>query len=213
MNRPTDIAYHFLKEKILDGTYKPTQRLTEIDLSETIKVSRNTVKKALLMLEQENLVQIEVNKGAFIKSFTLDEIVNYLEIRELLEGLVIKTSAKNITTSDLNTMKHTLDTMGAHLKKRQFDEYSSLNKEFHAMIYRASKNVQAVEMIKMIKTQLLRFQFRTILVPGRSENSFKEHSDIYQALKSHDEQKAVESIKIHVANIRQTIEKNYNFLI
>lgn len=213
MIRQTDHAYQFLKEKILDGTYKPTQRLTEIELSETIQVSRNTIKKALLMLEQENLVQLEANKGAFIKSFTLEEIVNYLEIREVLEGLVAKTAAINITKSELNKMELTLKTMRDRLQNQRFDEYSSLNKDFHAIIYRSSKNPQAVEIINMIKNQLLRYQFRTVLVPGRAENSYKEHSDIFHAFKSHDSDGAAEAVRFHVSNVRRTIENNFSFLM
>ena len=95
--KQTDAAYHYMKDKILDGTFKPAQKLVETQLAELIGVSRNTVKKALLKLEQENLVALEVNKGATIKSFTLEEILNYLEIQELLDGLVVKSAIRNMT--------------------------------------------------------------------------------------------------------------------
>ena len=92
----TEQTFRFLKEQIMNGTLKPSQKLTETYLAKLCGVSRNTVKKALMMLERENLVEVEPNKGATIKSYTLEEIVNYLEIREVLEGLVARSAARNI---------------------------------------------------------------------------------------------------------------------
>jgi DNA-binding GntR family transcriptional regulator len=213
MSRQMETVYHYIKEKILDGTYYPSQKLTEQELAETIGVSRNTIKKALLKLEQENLVKIENNKGAFIKSFTLEEIINYLEIREVLEGLVAKTAAKNISEAELQKLEKIFGEMEAHLQNNRFEEYSSMNKEFHQVIYHASKNVQAVEIINMIKTQLLRYHLRTILVPGRTQNSYQEHKKILEALKAHDEQLAQEAVMNHIANIRQTVQQNFSYLL
>nr|WP_250629299.1 GntR family transcriptional regulator [Bacillus subtilis] len=213
MSRQTDYAYDYIKQRILDGTFYPSQKLIENDLAETIQVSRNTLKKAFLKLEQENLVKIEKNKGATIKSFSLDEIINYLEIREVIEGLVARTAARNITDSDLATLEEILENMQEHIQTKQFDEYSKCNKVFHDVIYNASKNVQAVEMIKVIKTQLQRVHFKTILVPGRTEESLREHTQILEAFKKRDEQEVEEAVKFHISQIRNTIKKNYLYLV
>ena len=212
MSKQTDIAYQYIKRNILDGTLKPSQKLIEIQMAEMIGVSRNTIKKALLKLEQENLVKIEDNKGATIKSFTLEEVLNYLEIREVLEGLVARGAAKNISNLGLEKLKNILIQMEIHLSKNEFDKYSMLNKEFHEIIYQSAKNTQAVELITMIRTQLIRYQFRTILIPGRRQDSFAEHTQIYEALLERNEKKVEESVKKHVAGVRQTIENNYQYL-
>lgn len=210
--RQSDMTYEYIKKKIVDGIYKPSQRLTESQLAKEINVSRHTIKMALLKLERENLVKIEKNKGATINSFTLEEVINYLEIREVLEGLVARYAAKNISDSELEELEKLLEQMFKHLENNEYDLYSNLNKEFHNIIYNASKKVQAVELINMIKTQFIRFNFRTILIPGRNENSYNEHKQILKALKLHDEEKAQIAIKNHVNNIRLTIEQNYHIL-
>jgi DNA-binding GntR family transcriptional regulator len=213
MSTQTDVAYKFLKDKILDGTYKPSQRLTETDLAQVVGVSRNTVRQALLKLEQENLVEIELNKGARIKSFTLDEILNYLQIREVLEGLVARTAAAHIQEFQLKKMEDLLTSMREHVDKNELDEYSAKNREFHNVIYSASRNSQAVDLITMIKTQLNRYHLRTILVPGRTTDSLLEHQTILDALRKRDGEAADHAIRIHIAHIRETIEKNYNYLL
>ncbi|MDR4948014.1 GntR family transcriptional regulator [Neobacillus cucumis] len=213
MSRPTEVAYQFIKQKIMDGIFMPSQKLVESDLSELIGVSRNTIKKALLKLEQENLVTLEENKGATIKSFSLNEIINYLEIREVLEGLIAKTAAINISDSDLIQLDETVERMKEHLNNNRFDEYSKCNLLFHNIIYEASTNEQAVEMVNKIKTQLQRLRIKTILVPGRTQESFKEHQKILNAIKSKDGKWAEDAVKFHVSNVRKTIVENYSFLV
>jgi DNA-binding GntR family transcriptional regulator len=213
MSRPMDVAYHFIREKILDGTFKPSQKLNEIDLSTGIGVSRNTVKKALLKLQQEQLVEVEDNKGAYVKSYTLEEIVNFLEIREVLEVLVSVNATSNITDTEITKLSETLDNMEEHLQNNRYDEYSKLNKIFHQVIYDACSNKQAVEMINIIKTQLNRYHFRTLLVPGRNNRSYAEHHAILTGLKSRDEQAVAQAIQTHISNVRKTIQEHSSLLL
>jgi DNA-binding GntR family transcriptional regulator len=213
MTRPTEVAYQFIKQKIMDGIYLPSQKLIESELAELIGVSRNTIKKALLKLEQENLVSLENNKGATIKSYTLEEIINYLQIREVLEGLIANTAAANISDQQLTELEETLNKMKEHLDNNQLEEYSKCNLIFHNIIYTSSTNLQAVEMVGKIKTQLRRLGIKTILVPGRTQESFKEHQKILNALKSKDEKWAEDAVKFHITNLRKTIVDNYTFLV
>lgn len=213
MSSQLEHAYRFIKQGILDGTYKPSQKLVEIQLSDAIGVSRNTVKTALLKLEQENLVKIENNKGATIKSFSLEEVENYLEIREVLEGLIIRTAILNFMDEDLANMEQIMMDMGNYLHENKYDDYTKKNNEFHNMIYKLAENSQAVKMVNVIKTQLIRYHFRTILIPGRSGESLQEHQTIYSALKMRDISKAEEAIKRHIANVRKTIKDNFQLLL
>lgn len=208
-----DLAYRYIKEKILNGDLKPAEKLIETQLAESIGVSRSTVKKALLKLEQENLVVIELNKGASVKSFTLEEIINYMEIQAVLEGLIIDSAVSNISEKELKKLGSILQQMKSYIEEQQFEEYSSCNKKFHDVIYSVAQNKQAIEMIKQIKTQLLRYRFRTVLVPGRSGNSYQEHQAIYQAFADRDSKKARAAVQEHIRKVQETIQLHYRYLI
>ncbi|WP_019004506.1 GntR family transcriptional regulator [Cohnella laeviribosi] len=213
MPRPVDIAYDYLKERILDGRLAPSQKLTETQLAEEIGVSRNTVIKALLKLEQENLVTIEKNKGATITSFTLPEILNYLDIRRVLEGLAIRSAVEHINDESIDELQTIVQQMESKLSNNRFDEYSKLNKKFHQILYDASANKQAVDMILKIKTQLNRLHLKTILMPGRKDESHEEHKAIFAAVKKRDPDAAEAAIMQHVNRIRDVVAKHYTYLI
>src|SRR5690625_1826376 len=161
-----------LKKRIVDNVYKTSQRLVESHLAKELKVSRNTIREILYRLEQDRLIVIERNKGAYIKSLELNEVLNILEIRRLIEQLIAKNAVKYMTDDDFKQMEKVLQEMEFSLESEKFDEYSRNNKRFHEIIYNSSKKPEAVELVKTFKTQLVRHQFRTVLVGNRSLKSF-----------------------------------------
>ena len=209
----TEHVYEYIKARILNGTYLPSQRLLEGRLSEETGASRHTVKKALLKLAQENLIKLEDNKGAVIRSFTIEEVTNYLQIRKVLEGLICALAAKNISDAELEELEKIIAEMKTFMEQGRHDDYSKLNKSFHNIIYAASRNQNAVDIVQSIKTQMIRMQFRTSLIPGRTQLSYDEHLRIFSALKAHYEELAEEAAKNHVSNVMRTIEDNYSLII
>jgi DNA-binding GntR family transcriptional regulator len=207
MIRANQIAYDYIRSRIIDGTFRPAERLVEAQLAQDIGVSRNTVKKVLLQIEQERLITIEDNKGARVLSLSIEEIQEYYEIRRSLEVLVIRSAVQRITDQELDQMRQILAEMVELKKNQDYDTYSKFNRQFHEIIYDASGKTIAVEMIKSIKMQLIRFQFRTMLAPGRSDNSVLEHQALLDALSKRDEEAASQAITRHIDNVASTIVK------
>lgn len=213
MSRPFDIAYNAIKDNILQGVYLPSQKLIETELSDAICVSRNTIKKALLTLEKENLVTLEKNKGAIVKAFNIQEVINYMEIRECLEGIIASTAAVNITDQQLLEMEDMLDEMNDLLARREYKAYSACNRKFHGIIYSASSNPQASEMVQTIRMQLQRLSGKTLALSDRPDNSYEEHYNILQALKARDKELSKKLARNHVAQVKDIIVDNYSLFI
>lgn len=205
--RPSEIAYHHIKDRIISGEYLPAQRLIEAQLAEEIQVSRNTVRKALQMIENEKLIIIKENVGAMVSYLDTDEILQYYEIRKSLELIVMESAVKKISQADLGRLSETIIKMETLSSQHDFDEYSLNNLLFHDIIYEASEKPIAVGMIQEIKTQLKRYQIRTMLVPGRANTSLEEHKRIYQALVNRDVDAACSAIEEHMSGVSETITK------
>jgi len=205
-------AYQIIRERILCGVYRPAESLTELTLAQDLGVSRNTVKKALLKLASENLVVIEENKRATVRSFSVDEVLQYLRVRELLEGLVIREATPAMSDADLAEMESILAGMREKLDEGEMKQYSLGNWNFHQVIYRNCPNLPAVEIVLSIKNQLNRYNVKTIFIQGRGENSFAEHRAILDALKRRDADEAEECMRKHISNIRDVFKKYYELL-
>lgn len=207
MERPNERAYEYIKSRILSGVFHPAERLVEATLASKIGVSRNTVRKALQKLESEKLIVIENNKGASVVALDMSEIQQYYEIRLMLEVMVVKDAAERISDEAISKLEMMYASMQNLSAEKKYDEYSAMNREFHNIIYSSSEKNVAVDMILEIKNQLRRFQIRTMMVPGRSDNSLAEHKKLLDALKAHDPETAAVAISEHIGNVYGTIEK------
>ena len=205
---PTTELFELLKQEIMSGEYPPSSPLNEVRLSTQYSVSRNTVKKVLLMLENEDLVSIEINKGAKVKSVSIDEVREFLELRVPLECFIVEKTVPVISREALTEMGKILKTMKCNVKERNLLEYSKNNFRFHEIIYTACPNKAAVEITTRLKMQMRRYNSRTVLVPGRDVSSFEEHAEILKAFRARDVHKAKELIERHILNVKKALEEN-----
>ena len=212
MSSPGEKVYEIIKQRIINHIYVPSQTLVESTLAEELGVSRNTVKKALMQLVNEKLVELEVNKSAKVKSLTIEEAVHLLEIRERLEGLIAYRAAQVITEKELDIIRNNLKQMKELIKENKLIEYSAINDTIHHVIYDICPNREAVEMIQSIRLQLRRYNKRTILISGRSTDSYSEHEALYKALEAHDPEEAERVMRQHIKNVRRTLKENYSVL-
>jgi DNA-binding GntR family transcriptional regulator len=213
MRDQTNQAHHELRQRILDGVFRPSESLTEVTLAAELGVSRNTIRKALLKLESENLVVIEENKRARVRWFSVEEVMQYLEVRELLEGFVIRQSVPFLGNAELKEMRAILSEMKTCLKAQSLLKYSQCNWRFHDVIYRACPNRPAVEMVMAIKNQLKRYNIKTMLVQGRGEDSLEEHGKILSALERHDPDAAETQMRRHIVNLRTVLQRHFELLL
>src|SRR3954470_8319334 len=135
-----DKAYQALKQGIIDGTYQPNQRLTEMELSQILGVSRPTARQALIRLEQEGLVVIQPNRGASVRSLTVPEALRTLRIREVLDGLAASLAAELATDDELAEMTAIVEQMETHVERNEMLDYSRLNGRLHTAILRAARD-------------------------------------------------------------------------
>jgi DNA-binding GntR family transcriptional regulator len=212
MRDQTNQVYQELRRRILEGVFRPSESLTTVTLAAELRVSRNTIRKALLKLENENLVLIEQNKRARVRWFTMEEVMQYLEVRELLEGFVTRQSVPFLGKAELEEMRSILSEMKKCYKARDLVQYSQYNWQFHDAVYRVCPNRPAVEMIMIIKNQLKRYNIKTILIQGRGEDSLDEHIKILSALERRNADEAETLVRRHIASLRTVLRRHFALL-
>ena len=208
----TTTVYHKIKARIEGGEYSPAQSLTEAALAQEYGVSRNTIKKALLMLENDGYVTMDLNKGAKVASYSKTEVMQFLELREMLEGFIIRLAVPVFSEKDIQALGELLEQMKAYKEAGELLKYSQCNQEFHKIIYAACPNQPAVEVTLRLKNQMKKYNSKTILIPGRSDHSLQEHTEIFEAIRDRNADRAEVCIKKHVHNVRDVFDQYYSLL-
>ena len=212
MISPVDMVYDTIRERILNQKYVPSQTLVESTLSEEFGVSRNTVRKALMQLVNDKLVELEANKSAIVKYLTKEEALHLLEIREVLEGLIVYSAAKVITKDDIAKLREYLNVMKILLDEGKLLEYSLENDLIHEVIDNVCPNREAINLLGSVRLQLRSYNKRTILILGRGQESYKEHIELVDALESGDPERSEKVMRKHMSNVRETLMENYEVL-
>ncbi|HUY74109.1 MAG TPA: GntR family transcriptional regulator [Candidatus Dormibacteraeota bacterium] len=85
-----ELVYSTLKKAILSGVVPPGGLLRQEELADSLGVSRNPVRAALLQLEADGLVQLRTHRMATVTMLTEKQIRDIYATRALLETQAIK---------------------------------------------------------------------------------------------------------------------------
>jgi DNA-binding GntR family transcriptional regulator len=205
MSSTPQSGYEKLRDAITSGALQPSQRLVEAELSETFGLIRTAVRTALVRLEQDGLVSHERHRGAKVRLVTEREAVEILEARAALESLAVRSAALNATDDDVAELRELLTRMKALLADGDLLRVSDVNGRLHRRLLEISRNQTAIRLISTLNSQLVRFQFRTILAPGRAPQSLAEHTAVVDAVAARDPDAAERAMRTHLLHVVEAI--------
>jgi DNA-binding GntR family transcriptional regulator len=194
-----------LRHAIVTGRFQPSERLIEADVARELGVGRSAVRTALARLEHEGLVEHERHRGARVRLVSVQEAVEIIETRAVLEGVAARHAARNATREDIEELERILDGMRRRVDAGDLLGASDQNAVLHGRILEISAHGTVARLIATLKSQLVRFQYRTILLPGRSEHSFGEHAAIVRAIAAGDPGAAEEAMRTHLSHVAEAL--------
>jgi DNA-binding GntR family transcriptional regulator len=194
-------AYTLLRDEILAGRLQPNERLVEADLTARLRVSRGAVRGALARLTHEGLVEHVRHRGARVRLVGEAEAAEVLEARMVLEGLAARHAALNATPADVEGLRDILRDMRERLDAGDLLGVSDRNAVLHARLLELAAHATVSRLVGALNSQLVRFQYRTILVPGRSERSFGEHTAVVDAVAAGDPDAAEAAMRRHLGHV------------
>jgi DNA-binding GntR family transcriptional regulator len=198
-------AYAALHAAIVAGELSPGERLIEEELAEQLGLSRGAVREAILRLGHEGLVVRERNRGARVRRFTVDEAIEILEARAALESLAAGYAAQRRTSDEARELESLVDEMERLQAAGELLAMSERNAAMHRRILEISGHAVALDICARLHSQVVRFQFRTVLAPGRSTKSLAEHRRIVTAIAAGDRAAAQQAMSEHLTSVAATL--------
>jgi DNA-binding GntR family transcriptional regulator len=202
----TNSSYEALREAIVRGDIAPDARLVEADVSSTFEMSRGAVRTALIRLEQEGLVVREPHRGARVRKVSDEEAVEILQARAVLEGLAARQAAERIDEAGGERLRAVLARQRELLEHGDLLGASDANADLHATLLELSGHRTAQRLIRALNSQTVRYQYRTILIPGRPAASAGEHVAIVEAVIGGRGKEAEAAMRTHLFNVAQAVQ-------
>jgi DNA-binding GntR family transcriptional regulator len=201
-------GYEELRKAIVSGELLPGERLLEEDLSARLGLGRAAVRMALARLEHDGLVQRERHRGARVRRVSETEAVEILEARAALEGLAARHAAVNADDAAIERLRAIVAEMRDLRQRGDLLGVSDANARLHGLILDISGHRTAKRLSQTLSSQLVRFQYRTVLLPGRPEHSFAEHTEIVEAIAAHDPQAAERAMRRHLSLVAEALRSH-----
>ena len=209
MSLRTD-GYEDLRKAIVSGELLPGERLLEEDLSAKLGLGRAAVRMALVRLEHDGLVERERHRGARVRRVSESEAVEILEARAALEGLAARHAARNADETAVDELRAILAEMRELRGRGDLLGVSDANARLHSRILEVSHHETATRLSQTLSSQLVRFQYRTVLLPGRPESSYAEHTEIVEAIAAHDPVAAEQAMRRHLSRVAEALRSHYD---
>jgi GntR family transcriptional repressor for pyruvate dehydrogenase complex len=202
-----------IMSSIAAGKYKAGDRLpSERDLAAAFKVSRPTIREAMIALEIRGLAESRHGSGIYVtdqpaaQAGASDLDIGAFELteaRRLFEGEAAALAATTISDEELDEMESIIEEMVSENARRQKGEMA--DRRFHVAIARATRNSAIATVIETLwdmryKSPLCVYMLERARRVG-VQPMIGEHRRILAALRKHDPKAARKAMRDHLAQV------------
>ncbi|MGM0854952.1 MAG: GntR family transcriptional regulator [Bacillota bacterium] len=203
-------AFNLIKKDIISGKLAPDEELPEKKLAEELGISRTPIREALKRLAAEGLIMISDAKMATVASFTEEDALQFLEIRELLEVYNLEIIVDTFQDQLLEELKENLKSQWQAITEDCYEEFIELDREFHLLLAKENPNPKLRDMIHTSNTGVNRaFLVLSNTLRLSAKEAYEEHNRIFTALQSKHVETAKKEMSAHMNNIERRIQGYY----
>ncbi len=204
----------FLRREISSNRLEPGKRLTEKSLGKYLGVSRTPIREAFYNLEAEGFLTIKPRQGVRVAEFDTDDIVNYYEIRKVLEGYAARQAAAQITAEEINLLKR-LNRRYLRMSKdgrRQSMALVRVHDSFHIHVVKFSNNPRMLDIYNNLGQRCLRYRFMAASKIDVEEIG-RDHTMIIEALRRGNADAAEKAVHINAERGLRALLKTFPYQI
>jgi DNA-binding GntR family transcriptional regulator len=213
LNRPltvTAATAQNIQEAILRGDFSPGDALREADLSDSLGVSRGTVREALRLLHQEGaLVEIIPHRGAFVIKLSVERAREIYTLRALLEPYAVRIAMENKAYSleDLSELEQLVRRLEELENEHNDPALVKTDMEFHHVATRRCNHQLLLEMVAKLQSQTRILIFNTKRYRSDKVPDSVSHQAILEGIRSGDPVVAEETVRSHIIDAGSSLVK------
>lgn len=211
--RISDQVFEQMKQQILQGTWKPGQKLpSENDLAASFGVSRITVRQAMQKLAVLGLVDTRSGEGSYIKEASLFPVMNsimpiaylgnndirqVLEFRQMVEVETAGFAAEKATPEEIEQLKELYNEMKWMDFEKDQQQFAKLDLDFHFQIAEMTKNELIIATHNILR-EILSNAMDQIVEHLGTEAGIYYHGKLLEAIEAKDVKRTKDIMREHV---------------
>ena len=197
------IAEHVL-DAIAEHRLKAGTKLGEQALSDIFSCSRTHVRRALLTLAAQMVVELKPNRGAFVATPTPKEARNVFQARRALEKTIVRNAASLAAKRDIARLKRHVREEAEARASGERSRAIRLSGEFHLILAEIGQNDVLQKFLKelVLRSSLIIGLYASTSGPACEDD---DHHALVEALGAGDRSKAADLIDAHLRQIEEAL--------
>ena len=187
-----------LREAIINGLYRPGDRLIERELCETLGVSRTSVREVLRLLESEQLIKVEHRRGPVVASISGEEAEGIYETRAIIETAVVRLFIERADPAAFAEITHQSNAFMQAVKDRNQPRLLSSMSAFYECLFEGAGNPVLHSVMQKLLARISFLRNMSLSESGRLEHSAAEIKELADALIARDPQRAEKAALSHI---------------
>ncbi|HWL79601.1 MAG TPA: FCD domain-containing protein [Roseomonas sp.] len=186
-----------LEEMIETGALKPGARLNEMELAAQLGVSRGPVREAARALERTGLVTVILNRGAFVRSLDIDEVLQTYEMNAVLFGHAAALVAARLKPTEAAELRSIVARMDEAVSDGEREGFFAANVLFHQHVVEFCGNGPLRDVYLEHTRRLLLLRRRSFDAAGNMKAANSEHHRLLDAILSGQPEQARRLAEAH----------------
>lgn len=191
-----------LRRSILSGELAAGTQLRQDEIAVRFGTSRIPVREALRQLATEGLVTFYPNRGAVVSAFSLEDVLEMLEIRIALECRALRLAIPNMLESDLEYAEQMLREYDQEPKPEKWGE---MNWNFHSALYAPCHKAKLLQLLQSNCGHVNRFTRLQVSLAAGKDVPQRQHYQILTACRAGDVNTAVKLLEEHIEHTRKSL--------
>jgi DNA-binding GntR family transcriptional regulator len=188
-----------LRTAIVEGRFKPGDRLIEREMCQLLGVSRASLREALRQLEAEELVTIVPHRGPVVSELTVAEAKQLYDVRAMLEGLAARRFAEIATDEDIAALRQALKAFADVVRGRSRVPLLTAKAGFYEVLLERCGNRIAGRILTQLNNRVGLLRSTSMSQKGRLKNTLAEITCIVDAIERRDADGAWQATVDHIA--------------
>jgi DNA-binding GntR family transcriptional regulator len=190
-----------LRQAIVTLRLRPGMSLSEQEIADRFKVSRQPVREAFIRLSSTGLIVIRPQRATLVSHISLDTIEDAHFVRQAVELEIVRRAARAATAGDIADLEGELRKQRQAGRKRDAGLFFALDEQFHRRLAAVAGRPHAWRAIEDAKAQLDRVRYLTLLEERPLRERIDQHAAIIAAIAAGKPSAAAEAMRVHLSGM------------
>jgi DNA-binding GntR family transcriptional regulator len=195
-----------IRNAIIEGKFKPGEKIPEQELAEQLGVSRTPIREAIHILEQQGLVLIVPKSGTFVAEVDPTEVQDSLYTRIALEELALRQAIERSNPEEWENLCRKLSRILSGMKEADENgntiAATELDIEWHTVLIDAAQNRSLSRVWRATGLQYLIWSPERNIYPLADEElsdiTYIRHKDLFDVIRRKDPDECSQAISLHI---------------